>query len=249
MRHTTLASIRSWLDAGRFQNLIALEAERLQACLRRVPGYRILQIGRWGVPGDVLESCPMLCRWVADSQPDTPADIRFDGHTLPLASGSLDAVVMPHSLELTPDPHRLLREVNRVLSDRGQVVLLGFNPFGPWALGQRLRRRGSGYPAIGRLVALGRVRDWLQLLDFEITEMRRFGPGFPYLPRSGIALPPTAAYWLVSALAPAYLVTARKRVIPLRPISNRWRVRRPALAGRGMPEPTARAGNSHRDAA
>lgn len=176
-------------------------------------------------------------------------DIRFDGRTLPLASGSLDAVVMPHSLELMPDPHRLLREVNRVLSDRGQVLLLGFNPYGPWSLGQRLRLRGSGYPAADRLIALGRVRDWLQLLDFEVTEMRRFGPGFPWLPRSGVSLPATAAYWLISGLAPAYLVTARKRVVPIRPIPNRWRVRRPALVGRGMPEPTARSGHSRRDAA
>ncbi|MDT0618747.1 methyltransferase domain-containing protein [Salinisphaera sp. P385] len=249
MRHATPAGIRSWLEGDRSRNLIALETERLQACLHRVPGYRILQIGRWGVPDDTLATCPMLCRWVADSQPDTPVDIRFDGRTLPLASGSLDAVVMPHSLELMPDPHRLLREVNRVLSDRGQVVLLGFNPYGPWALGQRLRRRGSGYPAADRLIALGRVRDWLQLLDFEVTEMRRFGPGCPWLPRSGVSLPSTAAYWLISGLAPAYLVTARKRVVPIRPIPNRWRVRRPALVGRGMPEPTARSGHSRRDAA
>ena len=47
---------------------------------------------------------------------------------LPFPNQSLDLVVLPHTLELTRDPHQALAEVERVLMPEGRVVILGFNP-------------------------------------------------------------------------------------------------------------------------
>ena len=47
---------------------------------------------------------------------------------LPLASQSMDLVVMPHVLEFSKDPHQILREAERVLMPEGQIIIAGFNP-------------------------------------------------------------------------------------------------------------------------
>ncbi len=50
---------------------------------------------------------------------------------LPIGSGSIDAVVLPHSLEIEPDPGAVLREAERVLVGEGQLIVLGFRPLEP----------------------------------------------------------------------------------------------------------------------
>ena len=42
---------------------------------------------------------------------------------LPFKNASLDLVVLPHTLELSFDPHATLREVERVLVPEGRVVI------------------------------------------------------------------------------------------------------------------------------
>ena len=44
------------------------------------------------------------------------------------SNASLDLVVLPHTLELSVDPHMALREVERVLVPEGRVVIAGLNP-------------------------------------------------------------------------------------------------------------------------
>jgi SAM-dependent methyltransferase len=96
---------------------------------------------------------------------------------LPFASQSLDLVVLPHVLERSAEPHRLLREVERVLVPEGQVVITGFNPASLWGAKHWLDQRlGSPpfLPAQGQLIALPRLKDWLKLLSFEASR-GRFG--------------------------------------------------------------------------
>ena len=52
---------------------------------------------------------------------------RRSATSCPLASQSVDLVALPHVLEGHPNPHEVLREVERVLIPEGQVVLSGFN--------------------------------------------------------------------------------------------------------------------------
>jgi len=59
---------------------------------------------------------------------------------LPLASQSVDLVVLPHVLESHDHPHEVLRETERVLMPEGQVVISGFNTGSLW----RLRQMFSG---------------------------------------------------------------------------------------------------------
>ena len=130
-----------------------------------------------------------------DASPVQPAlHTQFDA--LPFDAASLDLVVLPHALEMASDPHRVLREVERVLVPEGRVLIVGFNPASLWGTRQRLgrlrRRAGFGpardlfLPQAGEFIGQRRLRDWLRLLSFEI-ESGRFGC---YIP------PVTSARWL-----------------------------------------------------
>jgi SAM-dependent methyltransferase len=130
--------------------------------------------------------------------PTRPAAATLHCHfdALPFDAASLDLVVLPHALELARDPHRTLREVERVLVPEGRVLIIGFNPASLWGARQRLGRlrRAFGFgsehglflPRAGEFIGYRRLRDWLRLLSFEV-ESGRFGC---YIP------PVTSAQWL-----------------------------------------------------
>jgi SAM-dependent methyltransferase len=150
-----------------------------------------------------------------------------DFDALPFPNNSLDLVVLPHTLELARDPHRTLREVERVLVPEGRVAILGFNPMSLWALrqrGGRLRRYFGGkaglyLPRTGEFIGYWRLRDWLRLLSFEVeggsfgcyrppVTSQKWLDRFAWVERSG------DRWWPV--LGAAYFLVAVKRVRGMR---------------------------------
>ncbi len=136
---------------------------------------------------------------------------------LPFEAQSVDLLVMPHTLEFTRDPHRLLREAERVLMPEGQLVILGFNSLSLWgarqAFGKMTRR--PFVPAAHDLIAFTRIKDWLKLLGFEL-ERGRFGCYRPplahenWLTRFAFMEAAGDRWWPI--FGAAYMVTAVKRV-------------------------------------
>jgi len=159
--------------------------------------------------------------------------------SLAIASDSVDAVLLPHTLEQTPDPHELLREVERILPGDGQLIILGFRPFSLWGTRNIVGVQGFP-PGTERLIGERRLRDWLKLLGFEVTDARRYLFTWPWggaVPRSQRVLEAIGNHaWPL--LAGAYMLCARKRVYTLTPIRPRWRIRRRVVGG--LIEPTTR---------
>lgn len=205
--------LRNWRRSPRGRRLIALERLQLRRLLPDVFGRHVLQIGNWGRGAGLIASSATLHHAVLGAVNDQVAAV-IDPAALPLQTRSVDAIVLPHTLEFTRSPHTVLREVNRVLNDRGRLFVLGLNPWGLFALRNRLGLRYGAFPPGTRPLSAGRVSDWLELLDFEVTEIRRFGIGFPWLPplHEGSHWTPAS---VLSPLAEAYLIGARKRVVPL----------------------------------
>lgn len=224
--------LAAWLNSARGAQFAALERDQIGHNLPGLIGHRLLQIGRWGLDDSLYESSPMLQHWVMGVGEEMRVHLRCDGRTLPIASRSVDAVLMPHSLERVKSPHRLLREVDRVLCAHGQVIVSGFNPWGLWAASQRLPWGKPHYPSTSRFYTLNRVRDWLELLDFEITEQRCYGLHFPRLQNASTS---ESMRRLLGPFSQAYLLLARKRVIPLTPQRPRWQ-RVPVMAPNALPE-------------
>ncbi len=214
---------RRWAETQRGQRLVALEHQEVQRLLPDLFGRHFVQIGNWGGAGaDWLKGTAMLHRAVLALNGAEAGDVRVDGQRLPLASKSIDAVLLPHTLEQASSPHRLLREVARVLNDRGRLVLLGFNPHSALGWRRAIGMAPRHLPAQGVHYSSGRISDWLHLLDFEVTEVRRFSVGFPWLGPRSEAVPFTPAAML-SPFGEAYCIAAKKRVIPLSLIGKQSR--------------------------
>jgi SAM-dependent methyltransferase len=164
---------------------------------------------------------------------------------LPFPEASLDLLVLPHTLELSADPHHVLREVERVLVPEGRVVISGFNPYSLWGLRQaRSRwasRMGMGswgisrlyLPEAGDFIAPGRLKDWLRLLSFEV-ESERFACYRPavktekWLQRMAWMDRAGPRWWPI--VGSVYFVVAVKRVRGMRLLGPAWKPRRSQAA-------------------
>lgn len=222
----------------------ALEWERRQFSETVVDlfGYHAIQLGLPDI--DTLTDNRMPHRWLA-LDTDAPAsarpeDLRVDFSALPFQSGSLDLVVLPHTLELHRDPHQTLREVERVLMPEGRVVISGLNPLSLWGLrqwrAQAYRRLGLGQlylPDAGEFIGYRRLRDWLRLLGFEV-ESGRFGCYRPavrterWLTRWGWMDRLGSRWWPI--FGAVYFIVAVKRMHGMRLIGHHWLPARPIAA-------------------
>lgn len=207
-----------WAHSARGSRLTATEHFEVARQVPELFGRHFLQIGHWGQRNDWLDGSEMLHRAVlttsALAQAQLPGQARVDAQVLPLASRSIDAILLPHTLEFASSPHTVLREVSRVLSERGRLLILGFNPWSLLALRRWVGLAPRSLPADSHFYSSGRVSDWLVLLDFEITSVRRFNAGFPWLPPRGNSelFSPAA---LVQPFSEGYLIAAKKRVTPV----------------------------------
>ncbi len=229
----------AWLSSALGESLLTQEQTLLNDALEDVFGLHLLQVGEWGAGLRLAAPARVQSKTLWAQAPGHEVDVCCDPSALPARSDSVDAVLLPHTLEFVDDAYALLRELDRVLVAEGQLIVLGFSVLGPWSWRQRLTRGGFP-PGMQRLLREGRVRDWFALLGFEVTLARRylFAPPFTrlqsersqrFFSRLGILAPPL--------LASGYLLKARKRVYAMRRPRPRWHERRRLVTR--LPEPTA----------
>lgn len=229
LHRITRAAHARWWATPRAQRLVGLSRMALAERLPDVFGRELLQIGCWG--GHVMvDAAATLHRAVLGAPLSAGAQAWMEPEALPLPADSIDGVLLPHTLEFCGSPHQVLREVDRVLNDRGQLFILGFNPWGSSAWRSRLRWPRQRPPDGIRLTRVGQLEDWLALLDFEVTEVHRFSAGFPWLlPSSDGA---TVWWrWLLQPFQEVYLLSARKRKLPMNLLPRPQRAQPRSLIG------------------
>ncbi|MGE0384595.1 MAG: class I SAM-dependent methyltransferase [Gammaproteobacteria bacterium] len=248
--HTELRSLRqrlhAWLASAPGSVLVQAEQSRSVQALPNLFGYHLIQLGT--LPdADLLASSRISHRAVVEV--DRPqgagacsAVLFCDASALPFAADSVDVVVLPHVLEFEEDPHQVLREVERVLIAEGHVLLFGFNPwslFGLWRL--FLGWRGEP-PWCGSFFRLGRVKDWLRLLGFDIVRVHAlfFRPPLrhPGLLRRLAFVEKLGGHWW-PYFGGVYCVIAKKRLVSMTPVKMQWKMRRSLIAA-GIAEPSTR---------
>jgi SAM-dependent methyltransferase len=236
--------LNPWFETPLGRRCLAAEQGLVRRALETVFGEQLLQIGGWGPADSFLRFARTQRRSLIDWRDGVDADLITDPGRLAVASDSIDAVLLPHTLELTDSPHALLREVDRVLRADGHLVTLSFKPGGLWGLRHALSPRG--YPAgQRRMIGERRLRDWLELLHYEVGRRQRYCHGLPVerLRRFG-RLPDgsTIGNWL-PFLSAGFLLKARKCVYPLTPIRPAWPKPRLKAVG-GLVEPSTRTSES-----
>src|ERR1700733_4035236 len=224
------------------KSLLTAEAQLLGEALEDVFGWEFLQVGGWGEGRELLAGCRTRRKIVvAPGAFSSGADIIARPSALPVGRDSVDAVLLPHTLEFASDPYAIVREVDRILVGEGQLLVLGFRPWSLW--GMRARASRSGFPpGLRRVLPERRVRDWLVLLGYEVVASRRYlycspwssglsaGEGTGRILNRGITHPLPGS---------AYLLKARKRIYTLTPVRPRFR-EKPAVLG-GLVKPTTRS--------
>jgi len=208
-----------WLATPRARLFLQYERRVLAQLLPNLTGYRCVQIGSWGHERATLASAGTLCQWQLGFGSACRADVGFDGRHLPLASGSVDALVLAHALEQVAEPHVLLRECARVLNARGQLVILAFNPWSLWAMRQRLpARRAPRFQPCSAPPSASRLYDWLRLLEFEPERLVRYGLGFPFFGGYHRVGEDRRSARCIAWCAQSYALLACRQVAPRTPI-------------------------------
>lgn len=216
-------------------------------------GFHALQLGLSSLDG--LSSNRMPYKWTArvgenseDLHPP-PSDhqlgtahlnqlekkysVILDSRALPFPDQSLDLILLPHTLEISPDPHATLREVERVLVPEGRLVICGLNPMSLWGFHQKrintYKKIGVDsffLPQQGEFIGYWRLRDWLKLLSFEV-EGGRFGcyrPAFrtqKWLNRFSWMDKAGDRWWPI--LGSVYFLQAVKRVRGMKMLGPIWK--------------------------
>ncbi len=172
-----------WLNTLTGRNLLREEVRQVRRALDGIFGDHFVQLGIWGDPGLFRRLARTRRAAVLAAEPIEGVDLVSAVDCVSIASESVDAVLLPHTLELADDPHAVLREVDRILRPHGFLVVLSFNPMGWWGVRHALSGRHFP-PDAQRLISERRLADWLQLLEFSI-ETARFYYFVPPLVRGG----------------------------------------------------------------
>ena len=138
-------------------------------------------------------------------------------HCLPFAENSIDGFLLANELDFAQDPHEILREVDRVITQNGYVIISGFNPLSLAGIAKFLPVKRGNILHDARFFTSYRIKDWLQLLGFEIVEQRQVMFStlfFQQKWKGAVKLQDYLASYLPWCSA-VYVILAKKRVIPM----------------------------------
>lgn len=154
-----------------------------------------------------------------------PGYIEGDFHEIPILTGSIDLVLLPHTLEFIDNPRQLLSEACRIIKPEGLIVICGFNPYSTWGL-RKLFTKDKITPWNANFLPSGKIKSWLQLADFEMERHSSimFAPPFknPHLYAKFQFLEKIGRNCFPSS-GGVYILLARAKVVPLTPIRLKWK--------------------------
>jgi hypothetical protein len=121
----------------------------------------------------------------------------------------------------------LIREADRVLIPDGHLIISGFNPLSLCGLAKLAYFNSQKFPWPGRFFSPARIKDWLNLLGYEILDDKRMM--YSSLSRKGgykpFGLLQNFCRRYLGRFGSVYVLVARKRELPLTPIKPKWRTK------------------------
>lgn len=201
-------------------SLLKDEQKLLSHLLQRHYGKHALLIG---VPKqhELLQAMDIPCHSLLSpilSRENNAVTIESDFRELPIMTGSIDLVMLPHTLEFIDNPRNLLNEACRIVKPEGLIAICGFNPYSAWGI--------KNHPWKGNLIQANKIKGWLRLSDFALEHLKY-----------ALFRPPinNAKYYqklqfmeyignkCFPMLGGIYILIARAKVIPLTPIRMKWK--------------------------
>jgi SAM-dependent methyltransferase len=229
MSHRLIVHWNQWLNQGLGQLVLTTEQAILEAFLLRIYGKHAILVG---VPqqANLLLSLDLPCQLLLTPLYHSLGNLKAiesNLYELPIATGSVDLVILPHTLELVDNPRQLLAEACRIVKPEGHLIICGFNPYSLWGL-KKAFLHGSGHFMLPALNFLKHhtIKKWLDLSDFELIKESK-ALYSPPLQNQKILKKLRFLEWLGNKChlpgGAVYVVMAKAKVIPLTPIRWRWK--------------------------
>lgn len=232
-----------WYKQPLGQRLLESEQALLDRVLPDLFGYHLIQLGSH-TDSDLLRNSKIHHRSIVGECCASPQlSCCASPDALPIDSDSVDVVVMPHILEYAADPHQVLREVDRVLIPEGHAVIMGFNPWSLWGCWRLAAKFRGAFPWNGQFRSTARIKDWCQLLGFDILACHHYFYRPPFQ-RSAVMdrlqfMERIGNRWQ-PPFAAGYLLLTKKRKSMLTPVRPRWPATERLLGNNGLARPAAR---------
>lgn len=183
------------------EHVLQLEAEQLTPWLEKLQGYHLLNLSSLASPNTLLAASPIKhqINWQpklageqalpsVNQQTSATTSSKTNSYfisqleALPLPEASQDLVVLHHCLEIAANPEKLLAEAARVVLPKGEILLIGFNPFSlltasrflPEFIPNPLPNTNSQALQAFRLsqfISLGQLKTWLATCHLQLEEM------------------------------------------------------------------------------
>lgn len=237
----SIITLDPWLDTPAGNYVREWEQACLDALTVDIFGFNAVQIGLPQLKG--LQANRMPNKWLTDTRVPAGREVAtvlvHDTSDMPFATQSLDLVILPHVIEFSEEPHQVLREVDRILIPEGQLIICGFNPASLWGMRQMCGRLTGNHflPQDGEFISVPRMRDWLKLLNMEVSRGHfgcyappcrsdKWRQRFTFMENTG------DRWW--PYLGAVYIVQAIKRVKGMRLIGPAWNAKK-AKVPQGVP--------------
>jgi len=213
---------RSWqaLPYGRERKAI-VESE-LDSITQQFFGYHLVKVGNLSSEL-TLSKCSIKHCVNMVAKEHEHATMRSLSRNMALKESSVDGFVLAHELDFAQDPHQILREIDRAIMPDGDLVIVGFNPLSLTGLRKLFWFNRQSLLHEARFFSVPRIKDWLHLLGFEVTQVkyRPYSKLFTARPDNLIVR------WcqrFLPHLASVYIIVAKKRTVPLSPIKPKWQL-------------------------
>lgn len=227
----------SWYESLSGQSSLDTLDDLCTDILSETFGYYAIEVGMLSGSHDLLQCSRITAGFSItknECQQCKNTSVISKTEDLPIATDNVDLVVASHVLELSQNPHQVLREIDRVLVPEGHCLLIGFNPYGLLQLRRNLASRISRKKNHLKMRSVPRVRDWFSLLGFEVLDVHYMGVRPPVKNKKMFE----ALSWLENfgefagpILANMYVIHVKKQVVAMRPHKKVWRA--PAVLSGG----------------
>ncbi len=224
---SSLKPLSIWFASPLGKVLLAEEQLLIDEQLRNLFGYQLLQLSVVDHI-DLMQSSRISHRFAlyphVESNPCISALADFNH--LPLPANSIDVVLLHHVLDYSQSPHHVLREAAGVLMSRGYLIVVGFNPWSLFGLARWCARFLSKSPQWRhQSIRLGRVLDWLAVLDLEPVVVQQGFYRPPVQDPQALQYSQWLERWSKRWRLPwggIYVIVARKDHLAMTPLKPEW---------------------------
>jgi SAM-dependent methyltransferase len=215
------ANFQEWLTTPQGRHLLVQEKKWLNDQLRQIGGHQLLQVSAtnhvffkrsMAANKVVLHFSPLI-------NLNTKTAILGEIDSWPIATESINILVLHHVLDFVENPHTFLREASRVLTPGGHVICCGFNPWSGLGFWRHfsLRLRSGNY------IRPARLKDWFKLLGFDVKVEQYV------MYKTGNQAFEKKAQRYNLPIGGAYLTTLRKSVQSITPVMSLWKKQKAPL--------------------